>query len=592
MTYQDIKHISTPELIARKIKQASSHMVVREFLENAKEASSYAEHPRVKWFEQVVFGCRKLAVWNNGRGMDFEELVRNMNLGQSGDEKKQGASANFGLGAKLTGLKANHAGLLWRSCKGGVVNELYLGWHCDKPRIIYQEGSPSPVIDCTHLYANMELAAFDRELWEASGKPKCNMLSFDWTMVIFLGNSLETQDTVIDPFGDGKPAGGTSYWLSSKINRRFYDLSNWKVSAICDLGDRGAQNRYCKGLGYVAVNEDEVVDVGGGVKVRYCLLAEGHASNEQAKGYKGHAALVFQNEIYDGAFDGTWTGTCSRFGVIAGGSRVAIHVLLPDDFPATPNEQRTLLEEDMPYGDRRIISLDEYEDVVEQNMPQFLCDFIAGEDQKRDRSFGNLEKRFKELMDQLGLRAPSSSSDSDEVSADEEGDESQPIIKRPPVNTDSHREATDRSPRARRPSFSGGKPAQSTLQKNLYRQPKVDWEPASGESRATIGQYDAKHHRILLYEDHPVLSDLIDLLIDDGVPDRYRGSDVRATAMQEIGFAAGRHVIFSLAQSNRLVWGEDQFKAATTPEAITASVGFAGTHFQATEPLVRHLKSK
>src|SRR5438046_218617 len=135
-SFQAIKHVTTPALVKRKIQQASAPMFVREFCQNAIEAVQVAVAPRVKWWEFREDGLRKLSVWNNGRGMDADELLRNMDLGASGDEKKQSAADNFGLGAKLTGLKANHAGLLWQSCKGGLVYQMLLGWHDGEPGII------------------------------------------------------------------------------------------------------------------------------------------------------------------------------------------------------------------------------------------------------------------------------------------------------------------------------------------------------------------------------------------------------------------------------------------------------------------------
>ena len=226
-TFQPIEHVTTPELVKRKIRQASAPMFVREFCQNAIEAARLAPIPRIKWWEFTEKECRKLSIWNNGPGMDREELLKNMNLGASGTEKSQSAADNFGLGAKLTGLKANPAGLLWRSCKNGTVYQLVLGWEKDEPGIIAEiasDGTPDLVLDVSYRYRDVRLSEFDKPLYDLSGKHDCSLLDFDWTLVVFLGREFDRQDTVVDPLGEEEPKGGRSYWLPQRINRRYYDL--------------------------------------------------------------------------------------------------------------------------------------------------------------------------------------------------------------------------------------------------------------------------------------------------------------------------------------------------------------------------------
>ena len=174
-TFQPIEHVTTPELVKRKIRQASAPMFVREFCQNAIETARLAPIPRIKWWEFTEKECRKLSIWNNGPGMDREELLKNMNLGASGTEKSQSAADNFGLGAKLTGLKANPAGLLWRSCKNGTVYQLVLGWEKDAPGIIAEiasDGTPDLVLDVSYRYRDVRLSEFDKLLFDLSGKDR------------------------------------------------------------------------------------------------------------------------------------------------------------------------------------------------------------------------------------------------------------------------------------------------------------------------------------------------------------------------------------------------------------------------------------
>lgn len=594
--FQPIVHVSSPDLVKRKIRQASSEMFVREFLQNAMEAASLAAFPRVKWMEFAFpeEGWRKLAIWNNGKGMDADELLSVMNLGASGDEKRQGAADNFGMGAKLTGLRANHDGILWRSCKAGSVYQLHLGWNNDEPGIIAQANEyerPALVMDISHEYEGLMLSKFDATLLAGIGGRDCRITDFDWTQVIFLGNDFAKQDTVVDPLGNGSPVGGRSYWLSRQINRRYYDIEKWNVTAFCDRGETVAQNRRCKGLYHIVVEREETVRIENGL-IRYCLLPELHESNEGAKGYRGHVALVFRNEIYDGLFDGTWGIHSPKYGVIAGAPRIAIQVVLSDDFCATPNEQRTAVEREMPFGERRVVTLMEFEDAIEANMPQFLMEFIASEDSKRSRGSSKLNAKLKRLMQNLGLRAPSVG-DSGEADVGSDDDEGVAPTRKERAGGGCGGGGGRRKPSLPRLDFFGsrGKPVKTAPEKNMRSLPNIVWEPMKDEESPTeVGHYVDKSHTIYMREDHEVLKQLVDKVIASGVSPSYR-EQVWNEAKDQIGYAAARHVLFahSMLQGHR--WCETKLKAALTPESITASIGFYEMHYQSVENAFR-LKKK
>lgn len=583
--FQRIKIRDNPATVKRKIHQASSPMFVREFTQNALEAARAAgPFGRVKWWEFTEGDYRKLCVWNNGRGMTADELINVMDLFSSGGDKSQAADENFGIGAKITGLKASPLGVLWRSCKHGRVSQIYLGW---------MDGEPGfdPPEDVTDLYTNTTLKDFDLDLYKRIGD--CALLDFEWTMAVFFGRT-ETQDTVVDPLGDGSPAGGRSYWLPKCINRRYYDFGMLRVTAICDRGDaHDRQSRTCRGLYHLDVEREESVERPFGL-IRYCLLPSGKTqSAEDAKGYGGHGVLVFRNEIYDGLFDGHWGIHGRRYGVIAGANRVAIDVVLNNDFSATPNEQRNLLERELDRGERQPIYLNDFEEDIYCFMPQFLRDFISEEDAKKQLGSDKSRKAIKQMMQDMGLTVKREA-DGGEQLAEESGigdaDVTQTAIGRVdgpgPSPGPSHSQPRIRSTR---PPYKRGVPVKTGVEKNLTSEPKIEWDENRGEVPTTIGFYDSATHTIILNERYQVLDRVVDSVISSGIPDFYRDR-VREEAKAQIEIAAARHVLWALAQVSTHAWNISQQQSAVTPESLTASLGFYRTHYAAVEVQCRQFK--
>lgn len=609
--FKPIQHVTNPALVKRKIHQASSAMFIREFLQNAIEAARYAKHPRVKWYEEKVGSHHKLMIWNNGRGMDPSELRAVMDLGASGGEKVQSAGENFGLGAKLTGLKANHLGLLWRTCNQERVSQLWLGWENGEPGMIPQgtENEQSLILDMSHEYASMTLKAFDHDLWAMSGKPSITLLEFDWTMVVFLGNQ-ESQDTVVDPFGNGKPVGGAAYWLTKQINRRYYDLDKYNVTAVCNRVRRSSiQSRKCQGLYHLEALREESVSFSKGRLsglIRYALLPEElHDQAEQAKGYGPHVALVFKNEIYDGHFEGAWALNASRFGITAGHQRIAIQIVLNDSCRLTPNEQRMTLEEEEDFGERRPLYVGQFEEETEILIPPFVKEFIDTEDAKRIKTSPRFSQKVRKLMENMGLKAlrPSENHPHPIGNFPPDGDApAQPELTPPPKQcaerpafprvptSDVSSKPSVPSPITKRPFGNvfgrGGTPILTGAVKHLTNEPQIVWNPETGKAIATVGYFDDNHNKLYLHEDYPVLKQVIAAALAAGISPKYR-QQVVAESRDAVSYAALRHVLYAKAMLKSNAINADQFKNATSPESLTASVGYHEMHADTVRLLFR-----
>lgn len=589
MSFQRLEIRDNQETVKRKIRQASASMFVREFTQNAIEAARAAgANARVKWWQFTEGDTRKLSIWNNGRGMTAEELSRVMHLFASGAEKTQSADGNFGIGAKITGLAASPLGVLWRSCKNGLVTQIYLGWRDGVP------GFDDPE-DVTEFYQGARLEQFDTQLYRQLGD--VGLLDFEWTMAVLMGRS-DQQDTVLDPLGDDKPVGGKGYWLFKGINRRFFDFGCCNVTAIINSnGERREQGRRCKGLYHIPAEREETVEQPYGT-IRYCLLPESLADKgEDTYGYTHHGALVFRNEVYDGLFAGAWVINGRRAGVIAAANRIAIQVVLSDDFAASPNEQRNLLERETDFAVRTPIRWQDFEDDVCTSMPEWLRDFINIEDAKKISGSDKLRRALRRLMVEMGLTSKSHDPGADPIAIDG-GDGVVDVVEikvptpRGGLGNVPDRPETGESakprPRTPRPPFRRGPAVKTGAQKNLNSEPTVQWVK---EAESTlVGFYDSKNHNIQLNESYPLLKSVVDKVISGGVPEAFRDR-VIAEAREQINIAAATHVLWALAHVSKNEWEPKQAEKALTPESLTASIGFSSRHLAVVEAQCRHFKS-
>jgi len=178
-------------LVTSTIERCPKVMMVRELFKNALEAAADApDDGKVEFLVSDVQGTPKLTIWNNGPGMDEEELARMTNLAAS-IRKEKGLDKNFGMGAKVASLPSNKRGLRYRSCKDGRVHETILcereGVYGRLRRFDTDGNDIGDVVEVTGLIASEGERSLDA----------------DWTEVTLLGNRME-QNTVEDPY-DGDP---------------------------------------------------------------------------------------------------------------------------------------------------------------------------------------------------------------------------------------------------------------------------------------------------------------------------------------------------------------------------------------------------
>lgn len=328
-------------LINRLIEQAPTHTLVREFFMNAQENAALAPEGRreVKIYPTMVNGVRKLTFWNTGPGMDDAELRTATNLSSS-INKPMALDGNFGIGAKVSGLTVNPAGIRYRSCKDGAVHEVTIGYDEEEMTyvrypVIFEDGTEDTVYDVT-------------EAAEAEGQDT----SFDWTEVVLFGED-DDHDTVAEPIGKGVEVERS--YVTSQIFRRFaafrpgvevrIDVSMTKGGGKDETG----RNRTLKPLSSILSelpNAEVMTCPETGVRVHYIHDPKHPSYSHSISALKNPAtqsttfcALVHKDERYDIKNRKRWSAAAPNFGIPFGSTVLTVEIILPDTM-ALPNQYR------------------------------------------------------------------------------------------------------------------------------------------------------------------------------------------------------------------------------------------------------------
>jgi hypothetical protein len=367
-------------------------MMMRELVKNALEAAectaSSSAHGKVIFDAVPVAGASgaisKLRVKNTGPGMDAAELRVVMDLHASGGGKTNGLDSNFGVGAKVTGLKNNPAGMRYRSCKGGRVSEAVLCKRAGDYGLLKQpdgSGGYSGVVDRT-----VELAAEGVDL------------SKDWTEAVLFGEDLE-HDTTTEPLKKGRSA--ASNWIAAAVNHRFFSLPT-NVDVEIDISlDKGQhpQRRILRGAaatvqGSAVKGAHSRVAIGDDIEVEFAVLGK---DGQNRYALTGQCGLVFRGEIYDftyGASD--WARRAARYGITYGASHVVVFVHLRDNAKLTPDKYRQRLEKDEP--DRPEAKTDDYAALIAKSLPDFVRKHVEASKPNSLEDSKSLQDRLKRLV--------------------------------------------------------------------------------------------------------------------------------------------------------------------------------------------------
>jgi hypothetical protein len=385
----------TDFLVASAIERCPSTMMPRELIMNAIEAAHQDTSGKGEiWILSKKLhqfpGISKLAIWNNGPGMSDTDLLHIGNIAAS--LKPLALDKNFGMGAKVASLNINHFGLRYRSCNNGIVHQIVLGKINGRFGFLKQplaDGSLEKVIDVTQAV-------------KAEGEYP---LDKSWTEVTLLGNSAE-QDTVFDPYGDGKTP---KQWLHDAMYHRFYRVpENVTIQFHEETHTRNSDRKFKtipQRLNFYG--KYETVKTLSGVKITYIHdpARENSSHNISINGAisstPAHTAIVFKNEMYDVRKANSWASIAPEFGVSFGSRHVVIHIEIPDDFGVVPEGYRRFLQLDG--GDQHQLEVREFANLVRENMPDWLAEIIRGYGPRPSTESNAIEQELQKLLDQLSI---------------------------------------------------------------------------------------------------------------------------------------------------------------------------------------------
>jgi hypothetical protein len=546
-TITPLKHADTEWAVRQRVELAPGDMAIRELLQNAIENALLLKRAKdrvirlrgVDWKAPDGQVVRKLSIWNRGPGMTADKLESSLDLAASGEEKRQGPDANYGVGAKVSGLKASPEGLRYRSCHKGVVSEAVIAKRGDvygKLRL-FIHGVWCSVWDATE--------ACSRE-----GYP----LNYDWTEVLLMGTEA-FQDTVKSLLPEQD-----SVWLPQAINRRFYDLSNLDVRREESATDTTDHGRRLLGLGGMALDPSEIVQASFGgreIGIHYGLQSERAGGGTETRlGYTSHACLVYKNECFDYQDAMPWRRVAPRFGIAHGQGRVAIKVLLPDDYPAVFDQYRKNLERPDRTG---IIHLEDFQEVVFDSRPQWLLEFIASQAPDQMELSDQLKRRLRDLSEMLrGYKELYRASDED-------------LDSPPPLSKQSESPDAEREDHGLRP------PRERHKRTNV---PQHEWVKGGttehrGELSQRCARYDRKMHKIFLNEQWEGIERAAEIAVIDFQHAKDQAAlraDATALVKEEVLYRATEYVSLALANESFQHWSRADVDAALDCNAISVAL--------------------
>jgi hypothetical protein len=388
-------------LINRLIEQAPTDTLIREFFKNAEESARTAEpgNRLIKIYPTEIDGIPKLTFWNTGTGMDANELRLATDLSSS-IGKEMSLDGNFGIGAKVSGLAVSKAGIRYRSCKNGEVNEVTIGYDEDEGTYVrfpaqLADGTFETVYDITSTLA------------EAGQN-----LSYDWTEVVLFGEN-EHHNTVAEPLASGKQKERS--YIASSIFRRFSKFSEGiEVRIDVSMTKGGGKNetgrsRALKTLEEVIdhlPNHQRVKSESGNIVIHYIHdpKHEKHSHSlsalaNPATSSTTFCALVHKGERYDFKSRNKWSAAAPNFGIPFGSKVISIEIEIADEL-ALPNQYRDGLT--WPEDRSQMVAMD-FDNEVRSLMPDWVKEVIKAESPQSDERMDDLQSDLQKLLDEFRI---------------------------------------------------------------------------------------------------------------------------------------------------------------------------------------------
>jgi len=342
-------------LIRNLARDCPPSQYLREFTKNSMEAcerTKLTDREVVLDFNHAIYkttGVFKLCLIDNGDGMTADQMLKLLNnLSSSGSIANQ--HQNYGVGAKISALTRNYAGIEYESWKNNQGCSILICYNPEKDSFGIQgfENTSGEIIYARPL--------------EEHQKPE--LIQTHGTRVTLLGMTKD-QDTMKPPEGLGNDRSG---WLVHYLNNRFFTIPE----------NINIQARYAYFEDTATSANNALREING-----FQFLADGHSLDqgvlqlEDAKAYwwitkvnspiRGQTGLINQGEIFDIQSDRS--NRSSYFGIIVGRDRVIIYI---EPHNAVQNTARSGLTK--PDGSHLNWAL--WQDEFREKMPASLQVFL------------------------------------------------------------------------------------------------------------------------------------------------------------------------------------------------------------------------
>ena len=310
--------------------------------------------------------------------MTGEEMMKYLNrLSSSGHEN---VFQNYGMGAKIASLTRNHAGIVYKSWKDGQGTLMFIHFNEDTQQYGVQ---PHILPDGSTRYTS---AINDLE------KPE--IIDQHGTQVTLFGME-DDSDTMVKPSSSVR--GGNENWLLQYLNTRFYRLSpNIEASARVAYYKLDETTSY-KARFYGQEHTLNTVTLQQGsvnlsdATVHWRILDPARSSGHGRYYMSGHTACLNQDELFD-IRDGR-ASKAPDFGIFIGKEDISLIVEPNKNY--VQNTARTGLVktdgDDLPW--------DKWCDEFREQMPDEIRDFIEEKMDKitDDSDLENITTRLKKI---------------------------------------------------------------------------------------------------------------------------------------------------------------------------------------------------
>ncbi len=200
--------------IRRQYDSCNTHQWVRELIQNAIEASATRIQFEPEWEAVRELGVYRLKAWDNGIGMDADQLKQYMNNLSSGSKHIDGKHDNFGIGLRISTLPWNPKGMVVISVKDGYASMVVLKHDAEKDSYGVEKFPTEDGIETV-----VEPGEYNGiDYWKAI--PEEIRGSGHGTVVILLG-SVDAPHTV---FGDPARAESGKQGIQTYVKHRYFTL--------------------------------------------------------------------------------------------------------------------------------------------------------------------------------------------------------------------------------------------------------------------------------------------------------------------------------------------------------------------------------